>query len=122
MEMKYGRFFKLKNGEKEYIEISDEYDSFYERDRRMDSLKNKVWEYHKETEDTDEEIEKIRRVKHKIKNGLNKWEIALLIALCSIYASILQICPMWLKVLVVFLTILWTVYCYRKDNQTTNEI
>ena len=118
MEMKYGRFFKLKNGEKEYIEISDEYDSFYERDSRMDSLKNKVWEYHKETEDTDEES----RVKHKIKNGLNKWEIALLIALCSIYASILQICPMWLKVLVVFLTILWTVYCYRKDNQTTNEI
>lgn len=118
--MKYGRFFKLKNGEKEYIEISDEYDLFYERDSRMDSLKNKVLEYHIQTEDTDEEIEKMRGIKYKIENRLNAWEIALLITVCSIYAFILQICPMWLKVLLVFLTILWTVYCYRK-KQSSNK-
>ena len=120
MEMKYGRFFNLKNGEKEYIEVSDEYDSLYQRDKLMENLKYLVNKYHYETVKLDNELEKMRGIKYKIENRLNAWGIALLITVCSIYAFILQICPMWLKVLVVFLTILWTVYCYRK-KQSSNK-
>lgn len=50
MEIKYGRSYKLSNGEREYIELSMEIMRDYEVKNGFDSLKWKVEEVHNQTE------------------------------------------------------------------------
>ena len=119
MDVKYGRLFKLKNGEQEYIEVSEKHDSSYQRDDTMNYLKRTVEKYHYETELSDNKCGKLHESFPQNSNGLEAWEVALLIAVCSVYIVILQICPMWLKISVVILTISWTIYCYIKKNDST---
>lgn len=51
MEIKYGRSYKLSNGEHEYIEVSCSITHSTEIDNRMNSLKHKVEEIHYKTEE-----------------------------------------------------------------------
>lgn len=123
MEMKYGRLFNLENGEQEYIEVSGECDMPYQMDNEMESLKYRVSRYHRNTEECNKARRKLPEnlPQKSDSKGLSTWETALLITVCTIYIIVLHVCPMWLKGVIVSSTILWTIYCYVKEEKNEHR-
>lgn len=118
-ELKYGRNFKLSNGETEYIEISQRVEASYERDYAIVALKRKVEEYHCQTEKAISASKSIKqnRVKASIVKRWGKaisksifWVLIALVAGCA-FTSL----PVWLQIIGCVAGAIYLTYIFSKE-------
>lgn len=118
-ELKYGRNFKLSNGETEYIEISERVEESYRRDYVIVALKRKVEEYHCQTEEAISVSKSFQQ--NRVKTSIVKrwgraitksifWVLIALVAGCA-FTSL----PVWLQIIGCVAGAIYLAYTFSKE-------
>lgn len=117
-ELKYGRNFKLSNGETEYIEISEREEP-YRRDYVIAVLKRKVEEYHYQTEKAISASKSIKqnRVKASI---VKRWGRAITKSIFWVLVALIVGCaftslPVWLQIIGCVAGAIYLAYTFSKE-------
>lgn len=120
-EIKYGRGFKLSNGEIEYIELSEKVEHSYNRDDAILNLKRKVDKYHQDTEKSlihdypgeaaDEEMSAVKRWFKAV--GI----VFVLLLITVVVGCVFACLPVWLKLTIAVALILYMVYLFARKEK-----
>lgn len=120
MEVKYGRSFKLSNGEREYIELSDNIELPYQRDRKISYLKSEVGKYHSETEDmikawSEEPTQECGSDSNKSKDTDIVWGILFIVIYSIVCSAIEYFFPIWVSFSFIVISLICLI-CYKKRS------